>query len=83
MTTAFAHAAKGDLLASFAAQPMGFLLAILTGMVLVASVWTLVTGRTVLPVYERLFNSRVAWLLGVVALLSWGYKTALMRGWTE
>lgn len=83
MTTAFAYAAKGDLLASFAAQPMGCVLAILTGMVLVGSLWTLATGRTVWPVYERLWTARGLWLLGLAALLAWGYKIALMRDWTE
>lgn len=83
MTTAFAYAAKGNLLSSFAAQPMGCVLAILTGMALVGSVWTLVTGRTLMPVYERVFTSRAAWLFGVAALLAWGYKIALMRGWME
>jgi hypothetical protein len=67
MTTAFAYAAKGQFLASFAAQPMGCILALLTGMAFVGSIWTLVTGRTIWPVYERL----------------WAYKAALMRGWME
>ena len=83
MTTAFAHAAKGDLIASFAAQPMGCVLALLAGMVLVGSLWTLATGRTVWPAYERMWNARALWLAGLVALLAWGYKIALMRGWME
>lgn len=81
MTTSFALAAKGRLLASFATQPAGCLLAVATGMALVASSWTLVTGRTLWPVYERLWGARLAWIVGVVVLLSWGYKAALMRGW--
>jgi hypothetical protein len=83
MTTAFAYAAKGQLLASFAAQPMGCILALLTGMAFVGSIWTLVTGRTIWPVYERLWTARAAWVLGLVALLAWAYKAALMRGWME
>jgi hypothetical protein len=81
MTTSYALAAKGRLLESFLAQPMGCLLAIATGMALVASAWTIVTGRTLWPVYERLWNARAAWLLGLAALLAWGYKAASMRGW--
>ncbi len=81
MTTSFALAAKGRLLGSFLAQPMGCLLAIATGMALVACAWTIVTGRTLWPVYERLWNARVAWLVGLAALLAWGYKAACMRGW--
>lgn len=83
MTTAFAYAAKGDLVASFMTQPLGCLLAVATGMAFVASVWTLVSGKTVLPVYERLWNARSAWLVGLAALLAWGYKAAVMRGWME
>jgi hypothetical protein len=83
MTTAFAYAAKGDLLASFAAQPMGCILALLTGMTLVGSLWTLATGRTLWPAYGTMWNARGLWFLGLVALLAWGYKTALMRGWME
>lgn len=83
MTTAFAYAAKGDLLASFAAQPMGCVLALLTGMVLVGSLWALATGRTLWPVYERMWNARALWLAGLLALLAWGYKIALMRGSME
>lgn len=80
MTTAFAYAAKGRLIESFLAQPMGCLLAVATGMALVGSLWTLATGRTVWPVYERMWNARAAWMLGIIALLAWGYKAALMRG---
>ncbi len=81
MTTAFAHATKGELLASVRAQPMGALLALATGMAFVGSLWTLATGRSVWPVYERAWNARGAWILGLLALLAWGYKAALMRGW--
>lgn len=81
MTTAFAFATKGRVIESFLAQPMGFLLAVATAMALVASAWTLVTGRTVWPVFERLWNARTAWLLGIATLLAWGYKAAIMRGW--
>jgi len=81
MTTAFAFAAKGRLIESFATQPMGCLLAIVTGMAFVGSAWTLASGRTVWPVFERLWSARVAWILGIAALLAWGYKAASMRGW--
>lgn len=81
MTTSFAYAAKGQVLASIQAQPMGFVLAFLAGMAFVGSLWTLVTGRTVWPVYERLWGRRAAWILILLALAAWGYKTAVMRGW--
>lgn len=81
MTTAFALATKGRFVESFAAQPAGCLLALAAGMAMVASAWTLLTGRTLWPVYERIWSARLAWAIGVVVLLSWGYKSALMRGW--
>lgn len=82
MTTAFAYAAKGDFVASFAAQPFGFVLALVAGMALVSSLWTLATGRTFWPAFERLWTARAAWIFGLAALLAWGYKIARMRGWT-
>jgi hypothetical protein len=81
MTTAYAFAAKGRFVSSFLAQPMGFLLAFATAVAFVVSLWTLATGRTIMPVLERLWGARLAYAIGLVALLSWGYKTALMRGW--
>jgi hypothetical protein len=81
MTTAFAFAAKGRFVSSFFAQPMGFLLAFAVGVAFVVSLWTLATGRTIMPVLERLWGARLAYMLGLVAVLSWGYKAALMRGW--
>lgn len=81
MTTAFALASKGRIVESFATQPMGCVLALAAGMTLVASLWTLATGRTLWPVYERMWTARLAWMAGIAALLAWAYKTALMRGW--
>jgi len=81
MTTAFALATKGSLVASFVAQPMGCLLALATGMAVVGSAWTLVSGRSLWPVYERLWTARGLWVVGIIGLLAWGYKTASMRGW--
>ncbi len=81
MTTAFALAAKGRILDSFVAQPMGCLLAVMAGMTLVGAAWTVVSGHTLWPVYERLWTARTAWLLGLAALLAWGYKCAAMLGW--
>ena len=81
MTTAFALASKGRIVESFTTQPMGCVLAIAAGMTFVAAIWTLATSRTVWPVYERLLGARLAWFAGIAALLAWGYKTALMRGW--
>jgi hypothetical protein len=53
----------------------------MAGMTLVGSAWTVVTGHSLWPVYERLWNARTAWFLGIAALLAWGYKIAAMQGW--
>jgi hypothetical protein len=81
MTTAFSYAAKGRFVSSFLAQPMGMLLALAAGGAFVVSLWTLVSGRTLAPVYARMWNARLAWILGIIAVLSWGYKAAVMCGW--
>ncbi len=83
MTTAFSLAAKGRLIDGFVAQPMGLLLAVAAGMAMVGAALTLVTGRTVWPVYERLWTARGAWFLGLAVVLAWGYKAASMRGWID
>lgn len=79
MTTAFAYATKGRFVASFLAQPMGFLLAMGTGMAFVGAAWTLASGRTVWPVFERIWTARGAWFLGLAMLLAWGYKAVIMK----
>lgn len=73
MTTSFAHAASADLFAAFATQPLGALLALGTAMLLVASLWSLVTGMNLAPL-GRAFSDRRAFLgIGALILLAWGY----------
>lgn len=80
MTTAFAHAADGDLVSSFLTQPMGCLLAIATAMALVVSVYVLVTGSRITSVFTRYWNGRTAWIVAMLVVAAWGYKIITYRG---
>src|SRR5688572_4765367 len=61
MTTAFAHAADGNLLGSFLAQPMGCVLALVTAMALLVSVYVAVTGSRLGGSFSRLWNRSTPW----------------------
>lgn len=74
MTTAFAHAADGDLSASFATQPMGSLLAVLAASLFWASGYAAATGSQIAAEYEKLLRPRSVWLLAGLAAAAWVYK---------
>jgi hypothetical protein len=80
MTTAFAHAAHGQLGQSFAAQPAGALLAVLTAVLAILSAWALVAGRSLLPLWESLWRLPVVIAMAGVFLAAWLYKIALVQG---
>jgi len=80
MTTAFAHAADGDLLASFTAQPFGALLAILTAATFWGGVHVATTGSRLDRLYVVLLQSRSLWIAGVLLLAAWGYKLLTWPG---
>jgi hypothetical protein len=74
MTTAFSHAVRGQFLASLLAQPMGFLLAMATGMTMFIGLHVTVTGSN-LPIFlGRLWSGRMLWVLGAVFLGAWLFK---------
>lgn len=81
MTTAFAYAADGHLLASFLAQPLGFLLALATAMTLMVSAYVAVTGSRLAIMFTRLWRPRSGWVISALVLLSWGYKVLSYKGW--
>ena len=81
MTTAFAYAAEGRLVASFRAQPMGFLLAIATAMTWLLTLYIASTGSRVASSLGRLWGMRTAWLLGALVLSAWVYKVLSYKGW--
>lgn len=74
MTTAFSHAAHGELLSSFLVQPAGMLLALGTAIVAVAAVWTAATGSMLAPFLAAMIGPRAGWALGVVLAFGWIWK---------
>lgn len=79
MTTAFSHAAHGDLPAAFAAQPLGGLLAVLTAAVFAGAVWAAATGARLEVIAARLWGRRAAWLVGFAVVGAWAYKIVAYR----
>ena len=80
MTTAFSHAANGDLVSSFIAQPMGMLLAVGAAVMVVVGTYTAVTGSMLAPFLGGMFTTRVAWILVLLAMLAWIWKIVDHRG---
>lgn len=80
MTTAFAHAADGDVLASFAAQPFGAVLALLTATVFWGSLHVAATGSQLGLLAGRMLGSRTLWIAGAMAIAAWGYKIMTWPG---
>lgn len=79
MTTAFAHAADGNLWTSFQTQPAGMLLALLAAMVALTTGYSLVMRVSIGRLVERLVTP---WSFGfavAVLMLAWGYKALLVR----
>jgi len=74
MTTAFANAAHGHLLAGFLSQPFGFLLAIGTAMMFWLCLFVTVTGSTVYRSFLTLWRPSVVWILAGAAFLAWMFK---------
>lgn len=80
MTTAFAHAADGDLIASFTAQPFGFLLAVGTATGFWAGSFAAVTGSPVGPLLGIMLRPRVVWALAAMGTGAWVYKIVTWPG---
>ena len=80
MTTAFSHAADGNLLGSFRAQPMGALLAIATAIAVVVGGWSALSGSTLGPFLAGLFNARVGWMLLAFFIAAWIWKIMVHKG---
>jgi hypothetical protein len=80
MTTAFAHAAEGNLLAAVRAQPFGAILAVAVAVALVVGVYTAITGSRVAVLFSRLWGRRAAWALGLGLGGAWVYKLLVYKG---
>ncbi len=80
MTTAFAHAANGDLAASLYTQPLGFLLAIVTAGALLVGAYVVWTGSRVAAMFGALWGRSTGWWLGGLAVGAWGFKILTYKG---
>lgn len=80
MTTSFALAAHGQLIDSFINQPGGAVLAVLTAMVVVGSLFTLITGVSLWVMVSGLFRPSVFIWAGVFFALAWFYKIIVVVG---
>jgi hypothetical protein len=79
MTTAFAHAAHGQLIASFITQPAGMLLCMFMAIYSIMAAYTLVMGISLLPVLQLLWRPLFFLMLGVLIGLAWGYKIYMVH----
>lgn len=81
MTTAFAHAADGNLLESLQCQPAGGILAIATAMALIGGLYVLFTAQTVAPLLRPVGRPAFWWGVGALILSAWLWKIAAFRSW--
>jgi hypothetical protein len=80
MTTAFAHAVRGNLLESLAAQPLGFLGALAAAAGFWMALHVALTGSNLAPLAGRLLSPKVLWGIAGVAAVSWAYKWVTWSG---
>lgn len=80
MTTAFAHAADGNILGSFTAQPFGALLALLAAMIFWGGTHVAATGSTLGRLFGLLMLNRSLWIAAALLLAAWGYKILTWPG---
>lgn len=75
MTTAVAHATRGDLLSAFVTQPAGLAVAIACALTFWMSAHIVVTGSGLGRLVGReVFRGRILWGLAALVLGSWAYK---------
>lgn len=80
MTTAFAHAAGGQVPAAIATQPMGALLAVLLATGFWAGLHAAWSANRVLTLCSRLLNGRLVAAGLVLTLAAWLYKILIWNG---
>ena len=77
MTTAFAHAVRGELFSAFQAQPAGLAFALATIVAGGVSLSVLLTGRVWAVNWYRVPQSRVVLAVALIILAGWGYKVGV------
>lgn len=80
MTTAFAHAANGDLFAATRAQPMGAVLALVSATGFWAAFHVLWAGSAAGTAFLALLGRRTLWISLALLGGSWVYKIATWPG---
>jgi hypothetical protein len=85
MTTSYTHFVRGHFLGSLYVQPMGFVLAVLTGVTFWAALYIALTGRPAHRLLSRL--NGLAWIIGLMLFgaAAWGWKIFIhvrgLDGW--
>ena len=74
MTTAFAHASDGNLVASLGAQPFGALLAVFSASVFWGALHVSVTGSALGRYAARMITPGFVWPTAALFLAAWAYK---------
>jgi hypothetical protein len=74
MTTAFAHAVRGNIVAAARAQVLGLVLAVATAGTAMLAGLALVTGRRPDVNWYRINPTHVVWWTALAAVLAWGLK---------
>ncbi|MGB2988156.1 MAG: DUF2752 domain-containing protein [Phycisphaerae bacterium] len=77
MTTAFAHAVRGELLSAFHAQPAGFAMALATILAACVSLSVVFTGKVWAVNWYRVSPARVTLAFLLLILGGWFYKLAV------
>ncbi len=77
MTTAYAHAVRGQWWRSAGAQPMGFVLALATAAGAALSLFTLATGIVWAPNWYRMRPERVVFAVLALLLVGWAVRIVI------
>ncbi|MCC5830672.1 MAG: DUF2752 domain-containing protein [Phycisphaeraceae bacterium] len=74
VTTAFTHAAQGNIGSSLATQPLGFTLALMLAMLVVFGGWAAWRGLSPAKLFATMASGRFIALLVAVMLVGWLYR---------
>ena len=80
MTTAFAHAADGDVVSSFVTQPAGAVMAVLTAMVSIVTGYAMIAGLNLVSIGRLCWRPKPIIGMIVLVLAAWGYKMLVFKG---
>ena len=80
MTTAFAFAAHGQILAAFHAQPAGAFLALATACAALVSGYAFFVGLSLFRLADAFWSPRPLFILGGIVVAGWVYKIFTVPG---